>query len=95
MHEKLVPMAVGLPTAGERRFVAIQHKLFALNIIVIVDFSFLNHFFYAKKQRQNNCFVCLCSWMLRRGISSFATENITKFFPNWVFFLLYECRNFR
>ena len=38
---------VGPPTAGERRFVADQHKLFALNVIEIVDFLFLAETFFS------------------------------------------------
>ena len=68
-------MAVGWPTAGEGSFVTYQYKLFALNIIVIVDFLFLKHFFYAKNEDKIACF-CLFSWTLRTGISSFAKENI-------------------
>ena len=81
-------MAVARPTAGEKRYVANQHKLFALNVILIVDFLFLKHFFYAKKRRQNSLF-CLFSWTLRTGISNFATENIIQFLPNRIFLLLY------
>ena len=47
-------MALDQPTTAERKLVANQHKLFALDIIVIVDFLFLKHFFYAKKQGQNS-----------------------------------------
>ena len=72
---------------GWKKFVANQHKLFALNIIVLVDFLFLKHFFYANEDKIA-CF-CLFSWTLRTVISSFATENIIKFLPNWVFLLLY------
>ena len=87
-------MALDRPTAAERRFVANQHKLFALNIIVIADFLFLKHFFYAKNEDQIACFG-LCSLTLRTGISSFATENKTEFLPNRVFLLLYGIQKFQ
>ena len=60
MHETCaIQITVGRPTDGERRFVANQHKLFALNIIEIVDFLFLKHFFCAKKQRQNSLLLAV------------------------------------
>ena len=95
MHETCsVYMAVGPPTAGERKLVSNQHKLFALNIIVIIDFLFPKHFFYAKNKDKIACF-CLFSCTSRTGIFSFATENITKFLLNRVFLLLYWMLKFQ
>ena len=82
-------MAVGRPSAGERRFIANQHKVFALNSIMIVDFLFLKHFYMQKNEGKMACF-CLYFWTLRTSISSFATEDIIKFLQNRVFLLLYE-----
>ena len=67
-----------------------EHKLFTLNIIVIVNFLFLKHFFYAKNEDKIACF-CLFSWTLRTRAFHFSTttENAINFLPNWVFLLLH------
>ena len=70
-------MAAGRPTVGERRSISNQHKIFALNTIVIVEFLFLKHFSMQKNADKIACF-CLCSWTLKMVISSFATEYVTR-----------------
>ena len=49
-------MAIVRSTAGERRFVVNHHKVFALNIIVIVDFLFLKHFGYSEEANPQGYF---------------------------------------
>ena len=43
-------MALDRPATTERRFVANQHKRFALNFIVIVNSLFVKHFFYVNNE---------------------------------------------
>ena len=80
---------------GGKKVRCTQHKLLPfLKFIVIVDFLFLEHFFYAKNKDTLACFW-LFSWKLRTGISSFATGNIIEFLPNWVFLLLHGMLKFQ
>ena len=69
--------------------------IFALNVKYWDCRLFVSEtFFYAKNENKKACF-CLFSWMLRTGISSFATENAIKSLLNRVFLLLHGMLKFQ